>query len=106
MSSLDGPGRVHSSRQGRRSQTAPVLSGHLPVLDPSPVTASPSDAARDRLRSLPRAVLRDRPKMGVGVEGRGRLGLAERALDGHDVATGRDEAGGVEVPQVVELDAR
>lgn len=31
--------------------------------------------------------------------------MTERALDGHDVAPGGDEAGGVEVPQVVELDA-
>ena len=42
--------------------------------------------------------------MGVRVEGRGRLRVTERALDGHDVTPGRDQSRGVEVPQVVELD--
>jgi len=43
--------------------------------------------------------------VGVGVKRRGGFGVTERALDGDDIAASRDEAGSVEVAQVVELDA-
>ena len=59
----------------------------------------------DRLSSLTCAVLSGRPQVGVDVERRSRLRVAEEPLDGHNVATGGDQAGGVEVSEVVELDA-
>ena len=55
--------------------------------------------------ALRRAVLGGGPEVGVRVEGRRRLRVAEGTLDGYDVAPGRDEPGGVEVSEVVELDA-
>ena len=51
------------------------------------------------------AVLGRRPEMAVGVQRGRRRRVAERALDGDDVAAGGDQAGGVEVPEVVEPDA-
>lgn len=50
-------------------------------------------------------VLRGRPPVRVGVQGRLRLGVAERALDGGDVAAGGDETRGVEVPEVMQSQA-
>ena len=40
--------------------------------------------------------------MRVGLQRGARLGVAQGPLDGHDVAAGRDQSGGVEVPQVVQ----
>jgi hypothetical protein len=54
-------------------------------------------SVNDRLCSLAGAVLRGRPQVGIGVERRGGLRVAERALDGDDVAAGCDEAGCVKV---------
>ena len=45
-------------------------------------------SVNDRLCSLAGAVLRGRPQVGIGVERRGGLRVAERALDGDDVAAG------------------
>src|SRR5450759_63932 len=50
-------------------------------------------SVNDRLCGLAGAVLRGRPQVGIGVERRGGLRVAERALDGDDVAAGSDEAG-------------
>jgi hypothetical protein len=58
----------------------------------------------DRFRGFARAVLGARPEVGVRVEGRCRLRVAEGALNGHHIAAGRDEAGGVEVAQVMRAD--
>ncbi len=43
------------------------------------------------------------PEVAVGVQRRGRRGVPESPLDGDDVAAGGDQAGGVEVPEVVQL---
>src|SRR6478752_6445619 len=88
----------------------PAVQGraHPPVLvsfSASRPAGSPSDTDRIDSAAFLCPVLGGRPVMGVRVEGRRRLRVTERALDGHDVAPGGDEAGGVEVPQVVELDA-
>lgn len=58
-----------------------------------------------RLRCLPCAVHGGGPEVGVGIEGGRRFRVAERALRGDHVAPGGDQAGGLEVPQVVEFDA-
>ena len=88
-----------STCKRRRSEAQPTPSAlRLPA--PAPRT-SPARAAG----GLPRPVLGGRPQVRVGVERRGRLRVPERALDGHDVAPGGDQAGGVEVPQVVQRDA-
>jgi hypothetical protein len=50
-------------------------------------------SVNDRLCSLAGAVLRGRPKVGIRVERRGGLRVAERAWDGDGVAAGRDETG-------------
>lgn len=42
----------------------------------------------------------------VRVQGDGRAGVSERALNRHHIAPGRDQAGGVEVPEIVELGRR
>jgi hypothetical protein len=59
----------------------------------------------DRLGGDSRPILSRRPEVRVGVKRRGRLGVSEGALHGDDVAACGDEAGGVEVSEVVELDA-
>ena len=55
-------------------------------------------------RGLPCSVLGGGPQMAVGVQGGGRSGMAQGALDGDDIASCCNQSGGKVVPKVMEPD--
>ena len=55
-------------------------------------------------RGIACSVLGGGPQMAVGVQGGGRSGVAEGALDGDDIASSCDQSGGKVVPKVMEPD--
>ena len=71
--------------------------------DPWPTLGTAEDGV-DSAGGCAGAVLGGGPQVAVGVQRRGGGRVAEGALHGDDVAACRDEAGGVEVAQVVEPD--
>ncbi len=91
--------------------TAGVWCGHSPMAAMSSGGVRFGHDATDSLlhqvsgRS-PRAVLHCGPQVAVGVQCRGRGGVAQGSLDGDDIAARCNETRRVEVPEVVQPDVR
>ena len=81
------------------SLTFPLVRGSLSVRSPHRVRSSRKSVCGELPGGGPRPILGGRPQVRVGVQRDGRRLVSQCPLDGHHVASGGDEAGGVEVSQ-------
>ena len=102
---LDDP-EVEEIWVNKPSSIKLLLRGLVRVLSPHRVRSSTENEICQAGGARPGAVLGRRPQVGVGVQCGGRRSVPKRPLHGHNVAASGDQAGGVEVSEPVQVQAR